>query len=75
MASAWSVRPTPDARVSAPLLWDEVADVDPAAFTLESMPDRIAAVGDPMRGMWRSPPSLKGRFTALGEPEPNAYVS
>jgi bifunctional non-homologous end joining protein LigD len=75
IASAWSVRPTPDARVSAPLLWDEVADVDPAAFTVESMPDRIAAVGDPMRGMWRSPPSLKGRFSALGEPEPNAYVS
>jgi len=75
IAAAWSVRPTPDARVSAPLLWDEVADVDPAAFTVESMPERVASVGDPMQGMWRSPPSLKGRFTALGEPEPNAYVS
>jgi DNA ligase D len=74
IASAWSVRPTPDARVSAPLRWDEVAAVDPAAFTIESMPGRVAAVGDPMRGMWRNPPSLKGRFTALGEPEPNAYV-
>jgi len=75
IASAWSVRPTPDARVSAPLRWDEVPGVDPAAFTIESMPERVAAVGDPMRGMWRNPPSLKGRFTALGEPEPNAYVS
>jgi DNA ligase D-like protein (predicted polymerase) len=75
IASAWSVRPTPDARVSAPLRWDEVADVDPAAFTVESMPKRIAEVGDPMRGMWRNPPSLRGRFTALGESEPNAYVS
>jgi DNA ligase D len=75
IASAWSVRPTPDARVSAPLRWDEVADVDPAAFTIETMPGRVAAIGDPMRGMWRNPPSLRGRFTALGEPEPNAYVS
>ena len=53
---AYSVRPTPDARVSAPLSWDEVPDVDPAAFTLETMRDRIAAAGDPMHGMWRSPP-------------------
>jgi DNA ligase D len=75
IASAWSVRPTADARVSAPLLWNEVATVDPAAFTIESMPERVGAMGDPMRGMWRNPPSLRGRFTALGEPEPNAYVS
>ncbi|MGN6798642.1 MAG: non-homologous end-joining DNA ligase [Gaiellaceae bacterium] len=66
IASAYSVRPTPDARVSAPLLWDEVADVEPEAFTLETMPARIAAVGDPMRGMWRSPPSLRSRFPKLG---------
>ena len=39
IASAYSVRPTPDARVSAPLQWDEVPDVDPAAFTLETMRD------------------------------------
>ena len=37
IASAYSVRPTPDARVSAPLQWDEVASVEPAAFTLETM--------------------------------------
>jgi DNA ligase D len=66
IASAYSVRPTPDARVSAPLAWDEVADVDPAAFTLETMRGRIAAVGDPMRGMWRRRPSLRPRFEALG---------
>src|SRR5207244_5156466 len=40
VASAWSVRPTPDARVSMPLEWDEVADVDPAAFTLLTSPGR-----------------------------------
>jgi len=66
IASAYSVRPTSDARVSAPLLWDEVARVDPAKFTLTTMPARIATVGDPMRGMWKSPPTLRPRFAKLG---------
>ena len=66
IASAYSVRPTPDARVSAPLLWDEVAEVEPAAFTIETMRERIAAVGDPMQGMWSRPPSLGPRFKKLG---------
>ena len=66
IASAYSVRPTPDARVSAPLSWDEVAAVEPEAFTLETMAARIAAVGDPMAGMWRNPPSLRSRFAKLG---------
>ena len=66
IASAYSVRPTPDARVSAPLRWDEVATVEPEAFTLETMPARIAAVGDPMRGMWRSPPSLRRASSRSG---------
>src|ERR671930_2570777 len=46
IASAYSVRPLPDARVSAPLAWDEVDTVDPADFTLGTMPKRFAAVGD-----------------------------
>ena len=71
IASAYSVRPTPDARVSAPLAWDEVADVEPDAFTLETMRARIAAVGDPMRGMWRNPPSLPARFEKLGLDPPS----
>jgi DNA primase len=66
IASAYSVRPVPDARVSAPLRWGEVAEVDPAAFTVPAMRDRIAAVGDPMRGMWRRAVSLSSRFEALG---------
>ena len=66
IASAYSVRPTPDARVSAPLSWDEVPTIEPEAFTLETMPARIEAVGDPMRGMWKSPPSLRTRFAQLG---------
>jgi DNA ligase D len=66
IASAYSVRPTPDARVSAPLRWDEVAGVEPEAFTIATMPARIEAVGDPMAGMWRNPPSLRTRFERLG---------
>jgi bifunctional non-homologous end joining protein LigD len=70
IACAYSVRPTPEARVSAPLLWEEVADVDPAAFTVETMRERIGAVGDPMRGMWRRRPSLLPRFERLGLEQP-----
>jgi bifunctional non-homologous end joining protein LigD len=66
IACAYSVRPTPDARVSAPLRWDEVAGVEPEAFTVETMRARIAGVGDPMRGMWRRRPSLVSRFAKLG---------
>jgi bifunctional non-homologous end joining protein LigD len=44
--SAYSVRPTPDARVSAPLDWREVADCDPADFTVSTMPKRFAEIGD-----------------------------
>jgi bifunctional non-homologous end joining protein LigD len=47
VASAYSVRPVPDARVSCPLAWDEVADVDPSAFTLATVPERLRTVGDP----------------------------
>jgi DNA ligase D-like protein (predicted polymerase) len=46
VASAYSVRPTPDARVSAPLAWDEVDDCDPADFTLASVPARFKKLGD-----------------------------
>jgi bifunctional non-homologous end joining protein LigD len=46
IASAYSVRPRPDARVSAPLAWDEIADADPRDFTLATMPARFATLGD-----------------------------
>ena len=49
--SAYSVRPLPDARVSAPLAWDEVATCDPADFTVATMPARYAAIGDPHAGI------------------------
>jgi bifunctional non-homologous end joining protein LigD len=45
-ASAYSVRPLPDARVSAPLQWHEVSDCDPADFTVLTMPKRFAELGD-----------------------------
>jgi DNA ligase D-like protein (predicted polymerase) len=51
VASAWSVRPTPDARVSMPLEWDEVPDCDPAAFTLRTAPGRLAERGDASAGI------------------------
>ncbi len=45
--SAYSVRPLPDARVSTPLRWNEVAECDPAEFTLFTVPARFAQIGDP----------------------------
>jgi DNA ligase D-like protein (predicted polymerase) len=51
VASAWSVRPTPDARVSMPLRWDEVAGCDPSAFTLATAPVRLAERGDASAGI------------------------
>src|SRR5881227_3754775 len=65
IACAYSVRPTPDARVSAPLLWEDVAEVDPAAFTIPTMRGRIAEVGDPTNGMWRRKRSLAPLFPKL----------
>src|SRR5579871_2697718 len=65
IASAYSIRPTADARVSAPLLWEEVPHVDPSAFTLATMRARIAEVGDPMAGMWKRAVSLGPRFPKL----------
>src|SRR4051795_8027780 len=46
IASAYSVRGTPEGRVSAPLRWDEIGDAEPADFTIATMPARFAAVGD-----------------------------
>jgi bifunctional non-homologous end joining protein LigD len=60
VASAYSVRPTPDARVSAPLDWDEVPDCDPAAFTIDTMPARYARLGDLGAGIDDSAGSLEG---------------
>jgi bifunctional non-homologous end joining protein LigD len=71
IASAYSIRPTKDARASAPLRWQEVAKVEPEAFTLETMRPRIKKVGDVNAGMWRRKTSLRPRFERLGLDPPS----
>jgi bifunctional non-homologous end joining protein LigD len=51
IAAAYSVRPKPDARVSTPLTWDELPACEPADFTLRTVPERFARVGDPGAGI------------------------
>jgi bifunctional non-homologous end joining protein LigD len=65
IASAYSIRPTPDARASAPLDWDEVARVKAQRFTLTTMRKRIDEVGDLTKGMWRYKRSLIPLFPKL----------
>jgi DNA ligase D-like protein (predicted polymerase) len=60
VASAYSVRPLPDARVSTPLTWDEVPTVEPEAFTIGTVPDRYARIGDPGAGIDDAVGSLAG---------------
>jgi DNA ligase D-like protein (predicted polymerase) len=69
VCSAWSVRPTPDARVSMPLAWDEVADCDPAAFTLVTAPRRLKEQGDPAAGIDAAAGSLDGLLSLSAEQE------
>jgi DNA ligase D-like protein (predicted polymerase) len=59
VASAYSVRPTPDARVSTPLTWDEVPGCDAEAFTLDTVPKRFAELGDPFDHMDDAADSLE----------------
>jgi len=59
VASAYSVRPTTDARVSAPLDWDEVPGCRPEAFTIDTMPARFASLGDVWRGIDAAAGSLQ----------------
>ena len=58
VASAYSVRPKPDARVSTPIAWDELPACDPADFTLRTVPDRLRTIGDPHAGIDDKPGSL-----------------
>jgi bifunctional non-homologous end joining protein LigD len=72
VASAYSVRPTADARVSTPLTWAEVSDCRPEQFTLPAVLDRYAAIGDPWRDIDGSPGSLAPLLALaerLGPPE------
>jgi bifunctional non-homologous end joining protein LigD len=60
VASAYSVRSRPDARVSTPLRWDEVPDCRPETFTVSTVPARYADVGDPWEGMDDARGGLEG---------------
>src|SRR5450432_2062448 len=57
--SAYSIRPLPDARVSAPLTWLEVPDSNPADFTALTVPKRFSEIGDPHAEMDRHAGSLE----------------
>ena len=61
MAGAYSPRQSPTATVSTPVSWDELDEVDPSAFTVRSIPDRLASVGDPWADMQAAP----GRIDTL----------
>ena len=60
IAAAYSVRPKPDARVSAPLSWDEIGACEPGDFTLATMPDRFKRVRDPHATMDQQACSIEG---------------
>jgi len=61
MAGAYSPRSLPGATVSTPITWDELPDVDPLAFTVRSIPDRLATIGDP----WADFAARPGRIDTL----------
>ena len=81
LASAYSVRPTRDARVSTPLAWAEVPDCEPAAFTIGTVPDRFAALVRTLRFGPGEPPAWRellapresqpGGGAALSRPRPH----
>ncbi|MBZ5688795.1 MAG: non-homologous end-joining DNA ligase [Acidobacteriia bacterium] len=67
--SAYSVRPLSDARVSAPLHWNEVPDCDPADFTIFTVPERFAKIGDPHADMNSAPGSLENLLELAAKDE------
>ncbi|KSU76578.1 bifunctional non-homologous end joining protein LigD [Pseudarthrobacter enclensis] len=67
VASAYSVRALPDARVSAPLAWEEVRTARPEAFTVPTMLERFAEIGDPHQGIDGAPGSLDGLLALAKE--------
>jgi DNA ligase D-like protein (predicted polymerase) len=69
VASAYSVRPTADARVSTPLTWEEVPTSDPGAFTMATVPARFARAGDPSKGIDEAVGSLDALLQLAAEHE------
>jgi DNA ligase D-like protein (predicted polymerase) len=69
VASAYSVRPVPNARVSCPLRWDEVPDVEPDDLRIDTVPARLAAVGDPAAPIDARAGSLDGLLALAARDE------
>src|SRR6202171_636317 len=69
IASAYSIRPTPDARVSAPLTWDEVPSAELEAFTIDTVPKRFAQIGAPSKGIDEAAGSLEALLELSAEHE------
>ncbi|GGJ24002.1 non-homologous end-joining DNA ligase [Paenarthrobacter histidinolovorans] len=67
VASAYSIRSRPDARVSMPLTWDEVRSARPEQFTVRTVPERFAAIGDPHSGIDDASGSLDGLLALAAE--------
>ncbi|MGJ3190002.1 non-homologous end-joining DNA ligase [Paenarthrobacter sp. FR1] len=70
VASAYSVRSRPDARVSTPLSWDEVRSARPEQFTVRTVPDRFEDLGDPHSGIDHAAGSLDGLLSLAAEMGP-----
>jgi DNA ligase D-like protein (predicted polymerase) len=73
VAAAYSVRPTPDARVSAPLAWEEITDCQPADFTMKTMPERFARYGHRHADMDRHPCSLESLLELSARQEKDGF--
>src|SRR6266852_518853 len=69
VASAYSVRPLADARVSTPIRWDEVPTCEAEAFTLATVPRRFAEIGDPSKGIDEAVGSLEALLELAGQNE------
>lgn len=74
VASAYSIRPTAQARASAPLFWHEVPDCDPTAYTIDSVPRRYAEIGDPSDGIDEAIGSLDGLLEMAARQEADGAV-
>jgi bifunctional non-homologous end joining protein LigD len=74
VASAYSVRPTPDARVSMPRHWDQVPDCRPEAFTLDTVPGLFAREGDPSEGIDEHAGSLEPLLELAGQHEEAGFA-
>jgi len=72
IVAPYSVRAYPGARVSTPLTWDEVSfALDPARFTITSVPERARSIADPMAGFFDQPVDLPRAVAALSEMVPS----